>query len=184
MIDTDLRIGSGSPAPAVRGGGRSTRRARLLPGGLRWILPALVISVGLIYYSIVYSGYLSFFSWPGGRALMTPVGFGNYIAALQDPSVAHGIIQRPEWVQTPTAAQLAAPQVTEWPAEGEATLLCMIEADGRLSRCVIESISTRHRAAEPWALEAAQGFRHAARTADGRATAGLRVRLTLRWLGN
>ena len=67
MIDTDLRIGSGSPAPAVRGGGRSTRRARLLPGGLRWILPALVISVGLIYYSIVYSGYLSFFSWPGGR---------------------------------------------------------------------------------------------------------------------
>ncbi|WP_426625655.1 carbohydrate ABC transporter permease [Leifsonia sp. McL0607] len=85
MIDTDLRIGSDRPAPAVRGGGRPTRHARLLPGGLRWILPALVISVGLIYYSIIYSGYLSFFSWSGGRALMTPVGFGNYLAALQDP---------------------------------------------------------------------------------------------------
>lgn len=102
-------------------------------------------------------------------------------AALQGPVVAHGIIQRPEWVQTPTAAQLEPPQVTEWPAEGEAQLLCRVAADGRLSQCVIESISTRHRAAEPWAVAAARGFRHAARMADGRATAGLRVRLTIRW---
>lgn len=61
------------------------RRPLLLPGGLRWILPGFVISVGLIYYSIVYSGYLSFFDWPGGRALMTPVGLGNYAEALRDP---------------------------------------------------------------------------------------------------
>ena len=103
------------------------------------------------------------------------------IAALQDPSIAHGIIQRPEWVQTPTAAQLEPPRVTEWPAEGEARLLCTVEADGRLSRCVIESISTQHRAAEPWALAAARGFRHAVQTSDGLAAAGLKVRLTLRW---
>ena len=103
------------------------------------------------------------------------------IVALQDPSVVDGMIQRPQWVQTPTAAQLEPPRVTEWPAAGEARLLCMIETDGRLSRCIIESISTRHRAAEPWALAAAQGFRHAARTSDGYATAGLKVRLTLRW---
>jgi raffinose/stachyose/melibiose transport system permease protein len=85
MIDTDRILGSGRPTPAVQRGGRPNRRARLLPGGLRWILPAFVISVGLIYYSIVYSGYLSFFDWPGGRALMTPVGLGNYITALKDP---------------------------------------------------------------------------------------------------
>jgi raffinose/stachyose/melibiose transport system permease protein len=85
MIDTDPIIGSDRHVPAVRGGGRPNRRARLLPGGLRWILPGFAISVGLIYYSIVYSGYLSFFDWPGGRALMTPVGLGNYITALQDP---------------------------------------------------------------------------------------------------
>lgn len=104
--------------------------------------------------------------------------------ALQDLSVAHGIIQRPEWVQTPTPAQLEQPKVTEWPAEGEAQLLCMVEADGRLSQCLIEFISTRHRAAEPWALAAAQGFRHATRMADGGATAGLRVRLTIRWISD
>lgn len=85
MTVTDLEIGSDRHPPVVKGGGRSRRRARLLPGGLRWILPAFAISVGLIYYSIIYSGYLSFFSWPGGRALMTPVGFGNYISALADP---------------------------------------------------------------------------------------------------
>lgn len=85
MTVTDLEIGSDRQTPVVKGGGRPKRRARLLPGGLRWILPAFAISVGLIYYSIIYSGYLSFFSWPGGRALMTPVGFGNYISALADP---------------------------------------------------------------------------------------------------
>ena len=85
MTVTDLETGSDRLAPAVQRGGRPKRRARLLPGGLRWILPAFAISVGLIYYSIVYSGYLSFFYWPGGRALMTPVGFGNYITALQRP---------------------------------------------------------------------------------------------------
>lgn len=85
MTTTDRAIGSGRTARSVRGGGRAQRRTRLLPGGLRWILPGFAISVGLIYYSIVYSGYLSFFNWPGGRALMTPVGFGNYITALQDP---------------------------------------------------------------------------------------------------
>ena len=85
MTVTDLETTPDRLTPVVKGGGRPRRRARLLPGGVRWILPAFAISVGLIYYSIIYSGYLSFFDWPGGRALMTPVGFGNYITALADP---------------------------------------------------------------------------------------------------
>ncbi|MDR1188533.1 MAG: sugar ABC transporter permease, partial [Bifidobacteriaceae bacterium] len=40
---------------------------------------------GLIYYCIFYSGYLSFFSWKGGRTAMRPVAFDNYVAALTDP---------------------------------------------------------------------------------------------------
>lgn len=86
MIDTSTSLRPAAPAGRSSGGGRPRRRRPLvLPGGLRWILPGFVISVGLIYYSIVYSGYLSFFDWPGGRALMTPVGLSNYVEALQDP---------------------------------------------------------------------------------------------------
>jgi raffinose/stachyose/melibiose transport system permease protein len=50
-----------------------------------WILPGFILSVGLIYYSIIYSGYLSFFDWAGGRARMTPVGIENYVEAFSDP---------------------------------------------------------------------------------------------------
>ncbi|GAB3601062.1 carbohydrate ABC transporter permease [Microbacterium tumbae] len=66
-------------------GGRSRRAVLLVPGGFRWILPALIVSVGLIYYSIVYSGYISFFSWRGGRTRMIPVGLENYLDALGNP---------------------------------------------------------------------------------------------------
>ena len=72
------------PASTSAGGGSRRRASRLVPGGLVWILPGFIISVGLIYYSIVYSGYLSFFDWGGGRQRMIPAGFDNYIAAFTD----------------------------------------------------------------------------------------------------
>jgi raffinose/stachyose/melibiose transport system permease protein len=68
------------------GGGRSKRAAHLTPGGLRWILPGFILSVGLIYYSIIYSGYLSFFEWGGGRGAMTFVGLDNFAEAFSDPA--------------------------------------------------------------------------------------------------
>lgn len=66
------------------GGGRSKRAVHLQPGGLRWILPGFILSVGLIYYSIIYSGYLSFFEWGGGRGAMTFVGLDNFVEAFTD----------------------------------------------------------------------------------------------------
>lgn len=68
-----------------RGGPGGRRRTRLIPGGMAWILPGFLISVGLIYYSIVYSGFLSFFEWGGGRLPLVPVGLGNYAQAVADP---------------------------------------------------------------------------------------------------
>jgi ABC-type sugar transport system permease subunit len=62
--------------------GRRGRTARPVPGGFRWLVPALALSVGLIYYCIFYSGFLSFFSWRGGRSRMSPVGLDNYIRAF------------------------------------------------------------------------------------------------------
>ncbi|MBF0815946.1 sugar ABC transporter permease [Microbacterium paludicola] len=73
----------GPTTPARRGGRH--RAGSLVPGGMAWILPGLIVSVGLIYYSIVYAGYLSFFDWGGGRSLMVPAGFDNYVRAFTDP---------------------------------------------------------------------------------------------------
>lgn len=78
--------GSTQVDPAtVAGGGRPKRAVNLIPGGLRWILPGFILSVGLIYYSILYSGYLSVFDWAGGRGAMTFVGGDNYVEAFNDP---------------------------------------------------------------------------------------------------
>jgi raffinose/stachyose/melibiose transport system permease protein len=87
MVTTTVPVAVGSPqSPRGTGrGGRRRRGAHLVPGGLRWILPGFVLSVGLIYYSIIYSGYLSFFEWGGGRRAMTPVGGDNYAQAFTDP---------------------------------------------------------------------------------------------------
>ena len=42
------------------------------PPGLPWILPAMIVSVGLLYYCIFYTGYISTLDWDGaarcGRA--------------------------------------------------------------------------------------------------------------------
>jgi ABC-type sugar transport system permease subunit len=83
-VPVDVRPLTRAPQRSGKGG-RSRRAVRLLPGGLPWILPGFVISVGLIYYSIVYSGFLSFFDWGGGRQRLIPVGLGNYAEAFSDP---------------------------------------------------------------------------------------------------
>lgn len=86
MVTTNVPVTvdpDGSPREP-RWGGRS-RSAHLIPGGLRWILPGFILSVGLIYYSIIYSGYLSLFDWGGGRQPMIPTGVDNYVEAFTDP---------------------------------------------------------------------------------------------------
>jgi raffinose/stachyose/melibiose transport system permease protein len=55
------------------------------PKGYLWILPALVLSVGLIYYCIGYTGYISTLDWNGTSPDPTHVGFANYTQAFQDP---------------------------------------------------------------------------------------------------
>jgi ABC-type sugar transport system permease subunit len=85
MTIVDKSINEVSSKGSKRGGWPK-RATHLVPGGLRWILPGFILSVGLIYYSIIYSGYLSFFEWGGGRGAMTPVGFDNYAQAFTDPT--------------------------------------------------------------------------------------------------
>lgn len=67
------------------GGAAPTRRRHLQPAGLAWIIPALVLSVGLIYYSIGYTGYISTLNWDGVSSNPPSVGLNNYTRILHDP---------------------------------------------------------------------------------------------------
>ncbi len=60
------------------------RRATLI--AYLWILPAIALLAGLLFYPIVYSTVLSFFDWNGinPNAFKTFVGIGNYAKLLDD----------------------------------------------------------------------------------------------------
>ena len=63
----------------------TTRRRGLQPHGLPWILPAFVFVVGLIYFCIVQTGYISTLDWDGTSPTPEPVGARNYTDILRDP---------------------------------------------------------------------------------------------------
>jgi raffinose/stachyose/melibiose transport system permease protein len=79
-------------APAARGG----RRRRLQPNGLLWILPALVLCVGLIYYCIWYTAVISTWDWDGIDPNPERVGAENYVRIFADPifwrTIRHTIV--------------------------------------------------------------------------------------------
>ena len=64
---------------------RSPRQRLRRPPGLPWILPALVVSVGRLYYCIFYTGYISTLNWDGTSPLQENVGAANYVKLLSDP---------------------------------------------------------------------------------------------------
>lgn len=55
------------------------------PFGILWIAPALIVSVGLIYYCIVYTGFISTLNWDGVSPTHQSVGLQNYRQLLADP---------------------------------------------------------------------------------------------------
>lgn len=79
-------IESARPTGRVTGAdtGPGTRR-RLRPSGYLWILPALVLCVGLIYYCIAYTAVISTWDWDGIDPFPEKVGAENYVRIAQDP---------------------------------------------------------------------------------------------------
>lgn len=62
------------------------RRPPRFGSGLPWILPALALVIGMIYFSIGYTGWVSTLDWNG--FILSPaefVGWDNYTAMLGDP---------------------------------------------------------------------------------------------------
>ncbi|GLX93767.1 MULTISPECIES: sugar ABC transporter permease [Herbidospora] len=77
---TGARRPSGSSAP-----GPGSRSGAIRPSGLPWILPAFVFVVGILYYCIGETGYLSTLDWDGTSPTPTSVGLQNYQDILVDP---------------------------------------------------------------------------------------------------
>ena len=76
--------------PRVESAVGSTSRPRRHPRriqapGLPWILPALVLSAGLIYYCIGYTGFLSTLNWDGASPDPESIGLKNYANLVSDP---------------------------------------------------------------------------------------------------
>jgi raffinose/stachyose/melibiose transport system permease protein len=57
----------------------------MLPSGLPWILPAIVFSVGLLYFCLGYTIYISTLNWNGVSGNPEHIGISNYQALFQDP---------------------------------------------------------------------------------------------------
>ena len=71
-------------AEAGADSGPGTRR-RLRPSGLVWVLPALVLCVGLLYYCIAYTAVISTWDWDGIDPFPEHVGAENYVRIAADP---------------------------------------------------------------------------------------------------
>ncbi|MEV4349077.1 sugar ABC transporter permease [Actinoplanes sp. NPDC049596] len=89
---TSLTEARPTVAPSVPARKSGLRR----PPGLPWILPALVLSVGLIYYGIGYTAYISTLNWDGISPDPQHLGAQNYTRVFQDPvfwaAVRHTVV--------------------------------------------------------------------------------------------
>jgi len=92
MLRQSLEAGEAT----VRTGNSSTVRRLKTPLGWPWILPALIFSVGTLYYCIGYTGYISTLDWDGASPLQEPAGAANFVHLLHDPifwrSILHTVI--------------------------------------------------------------------------------------------
>ncbi|HEY4269339.1 MAG TPA: sugar ABC transporter permease [Galbitalea sp.] len=69
---------------AQTGRSAARRRSFLRPAGYVWIFPALIFCVGLLYYSVGYTGFISTLDWNGTAPDPTHVGTANYTRAFSD----------------------------------------------------------------------------------------------------
>jgi len=92
MTDMLTKGGADASVPSSGVGARSKgrapatrRRSSMRAPGFPWILPALVVSSGLVYFCIGYNGWVSLLDWNGISPIQTFVGIDNYLQAFADP---------------------------------------------------------------------------------------------------
>jgi raffinose/stachyose/melibiose transport system permease protein len=88
MSTATVKPRAGTPAPGAANIGPPSRRPRkrmFLGAGMVWILPALVLVIGMIYFAIGYTGYVSTLDWNGFiLSPSTSVGGDNFTQLFQD----------------------------------------------------------------------------------------------------
>jgi raffinose/stachyose/melibiose transport system permease protein len=93
---TSERRGSTPPSTPTSSAPLRPALRRGRNAGLPWILPALIVSVGVLYYCIAYSGYISTLKWDGASPRKTFVGADNYTKMVVDPvfwkSLSHTLV--------------------------------------------------------------------------------------------
>ncbi|GAA0984606.1 sugar ABC transporter permease [Acrocarpospora macrocephala] len=82
---TSRKTGARRPSSTAPPSPGRSRKGALRPSGIPWIMPAFVFVVGLLYFCIGETGYLSTLDWDGTSPTPTPVGLENYQRILQDP---------------------------------------------------------------------------------------------------
>ena len=84
MTTQSATIAPTTPVHGARSAARRHRGSTRL-NGYPWILPAFVFVVGLIYYSVFYTGYISTLDWDGLAPTAKAVGLGNFTKMFADP---------------------------------------------------------------------------------------------------
>ncbi len=79
----DVKIKRTTPAIAVKLNQR-TRHKGVWTNYL-YLIPVFVFIIGIFYYGIVYTGYVSLLNWNGISATQTFVGLAHYAEIIQDP---------------------------------------------------------------------------------------------------
>lgn len=101
MTDTQTRAAATARRPNAKAGPartsacrRPVRKDRRF--GLPWVLPAMIVSVGVLYYCIGYTGYISTLDWDGASPQPFFIGGDNYTKLVSDPvfwkSIGHTAI--------------------------------------------------------------------------------------------
>ncbi|ATQ42759.1 energy transducer TonB [Caulobacter mirabilis] len=87
------------------------------------------------------------------------------------------------WARTPTEEEMASffPHINAWTGEASVELVCVVGPDGMLNGCEVVAAAPDNLAFARATLNVAKRFRMQPTTRSGRPSAGLKVRLPIRW---
>lgn len=117
-----------------------------------------------------------------GASLVAALGLAGACAAWAADTPAP-LVEQPVWSQKPTVQQMAAyypPEAAKAKTPGDALIQCDVAGDGRLQGCVVLSEAGGPGFGEA-ALKLSTEFRMLPTSADGKPTAGSRVRIPIRF---